>query len=247
VIAFIPMVTGIITTPTDLIIYTLLLVGSVLSFTFRKLNFTGALMGAVVGLLVYKGAGYTGIAMLALFFIAGSWATAWQINKKATIGAAEKHKGRRTAGQVLANGGVAALLGAVAWHHPAYTTIIQLMIAGSFAAATADTLSSELGTIYGSRFLNILTFKKDTRGLDGVVSLEGTLIGLIGTALIAVIYSVGFGWGLTFCWIVLAGFTGNLIDSVLGALLERKGLIGNNVVNFLNTAVGAGVCWLVVN
>ena len=45
-------------------------------------------------------------------------------------------------------------------------------------------------------------------------------------------------------WIILAGVTGNVVDSVLGASLERKGWIGNNVVNFLNTAVGAGVCWV---
>jgi uncharacterized membrane protein len=63
--------------------------------------------------------------------------------------------------------------------------------------------------------------------------------------LIATVYSIGFGWGIGFCWIVLAGFTGNLVDSVLGAALERKGWIGNNVVNFLNTGVGALVCWLV--
>ncbi len=42
------------------------------------------------------------------------------------------------------------------------------------------------------------------------------------------------------------GQQGNLADSVLGATLERKGLMGNNVVNFFNTGVGAVVCWLLV-
>ncbi|MCC8424200.1 DUF92 domain-containing protein [Mucilaginibacter sp. UR6-11] len=229
----------------DVIIYILLLTGAALSFITRKLTLTGAITGAVVGLLIYKGAGYTGLAMLALFFIAGSWATGWRVNQKEAIGAAEKNTGRRTAGQVLANGGTAALLGGIAWYFPACTAVVELMIAGSFAAATADTLSSELGTIYGRQFFNILTFKKDMRGLDGVVSWEGTLIGLAGAFLIAIVYAVSFGWGVSVCWIVLAGFIGNLVDSVLGALLERKGLMGNNMVNFLNTVVGAGVCWLV--
>jgi uncharacterized protein (TIGR00297 family) len=231
----------------EIIILLILLSGSALSYTTKKLTLAGAITGAVVGLLMYKGAGLTGLLILAVFFISASWATKWQVAKKAAIGAAEENKGRRTAGQVLANGGVAALLGGCTWLFPQNSATIALMIAGSFAAATADTLSSELGMVYGRRFINILTFKKDTRGLDGVVSVEGTLIGLIGAVLIASVYSISFGWGIGFCWIVLAGFTGNLIDSILGAALERKGVIGNNVVNFLNTAVGAGVCWVAVH
>ena len=228
----------------DILLYTFLSIGSVLSYTTRKLTLVGAVTGGLTGFLIYQGAGYTGIAMLALFFITGSWATGWQVQHKAAIGAAEQRKGQRTAGQVLANGGVAALLGAIAWYMPAYTQLLQIMMAGSFAAATADTLSSELGTVYGRRFYNVLSFKKDQRGLDGVISLEGTLIGLIGSAIIAGIYALGHGFDLSFMWIVIAGFTGNLADSVLGAALERKQLIGNNMVNFLNTLTGALACLL---
>ena len=83
--------------------------------------------------------------------------------------------------------------------------------------------------------------------MDGVVSLEGTLIGIMGAAAIGAIYCIGFGWTEHFIIIILAGFTGNLVDSVLGAWLERKGLIGNNVVNFLNTLMGAIICIAFVN
>ncbi len=231
----------------EIIILLILLLGSALSYTTKKLTLAGAITGAIVGLLMYKAAGLTGLIILAVFFISASWATKWQLAKKVAIGAAEGNKGRRTAGQVLANGGVSALLGGATWFFPESTSTISLMMAGSFAAATADTLSSELGLVYGRRFYNILTFKKEEPGPDGVVSVEGTLIGLIGAILIATIYSIGFGWGVAICWIVLAGFTGNLVDSVLGAALERKGVIGNNVVNFLNTGVGALVCWLLAN
>ena len=38
----------------------------------------------------------------------------------------------------------------------------------------------------------------------------------------------------------LAGVTGMVADSVLGATVEgRRGLVGNNTVNFLATAAGA--------
>lgn len=225
-------------------VYTFLILGMLLSVYFKKLTLPAAITGGLTGLLIYQGAGLTGIAMLTLFFILGSGATGWQLRSKQQIGAAEKDRGRRTAGQVIANGGIAALIGAIIWRMPQAAASHRLMMAGSLAAATADTLASELGTVYGKRFYNIINFKKDQRGLDGVVSLEGTLIGIAGAALIAIVYSIGFGWNINFLWIVIGGAIGNLADSVLGATLERKDWIGNNVVNFLNTLIGALVCLL---
>lgn len=226
----------------DLLFYICLLPVVALSYYNGKLTLAGALTGGLIALLIYKGADCSGIAMLALFFIAGSWATGWHFQQKVAIGAAEERKGRRTAGQVVANGGVAGLLGAIAWCYHTQAPLLQIMMAGSLAAAMADTLSSELGTIYGRRFYHILTFKPDQRGLDGVVSLEGTLIGIAGAGLMAVVYGAGFGWSVQLCWIVAAGAVGNLVDSVLGAALERKQRMGNNLVNFLNALTGALVC-----
>ena len=226
------------------LVYFFLLAGAVLSIITNRLTIPGALLGGIVGLLVFIGGGYPGIIMLTLFFILGSGATRTGLRKKQENGMAGENTSRRTAGQVLANGGIAAILGAAAWYIPPQTHVLQLMMAGSIAAATADTLSSELGTLWGSRFYNIITFKKDKPGLDGVVSLEGTLTGIAGAAVIACVYSIGHGWNIDFLWIILAGTIGNLADSVLGATLERRHLIGNNLVNFFNTFTGALVCWL---
>lgn len=228
----------------DYPVYLFLLAGMIFSVISHKLTITAAITGVVVGLLVYKGVGYTGLTMLVLFFISGSGATSWQLNKKQQLGIAEKNRGRRTAGQVLANGGVAAILGGMAWRIPERAAMMQLMMTGSLAAATADTLSSELGSLYGRRFYDIITFKKVQRGPDGVVSLEGTLIGIAGAALIAITYMVGFGFSYFGWMIIVAGAIGNLFDSILGATLERRHMIGNNIVNFLNTCIGAGICLL---
>jgi uncharacterized protein (TIGR00297 family) len=159
---------------------------------------------------------------------------------KRRLGLAEENKGRRTAGQVLANAGGAGMLGLLAWLAPATAPLAGLMLAGSFAAATADTLSSELGNVYGRRYYNILTLRPDTRGLNGVVSLEGTALGLAGTAVLAAVYCLGSGssWA-AFGALLVAGTAGNLMDSVLGATVERRGWLGNNAVNFLNTLTGA--------
>jgi uncharacterized protein (TIGR00297 family) len=226
------------------IIYIFLLAGAALSIVLKKLTVAAGMSGALVGLFIYKGCGYTGIIMLALFFILGSAFTGWRAEKKQALGIVEKDKGRRTTGQVLANGGCAAILGAIALYQPQQALILQLMMAGSLASATADTLSSELGAVYGRRFYDVISFKKVPPGPDGVVSLEGTLIGIAGAGLIALVYAVGFGFNYGIFIIIAAGATGNLTDSLLGATLERLGLIGNNTVNFLNTCAGAAVSLL---
>ncbi len=210
-----------------------------LSVLSRKLTIAAALTGAVIAWLIFIGAGYTGITMLATFFILGSAATSWKMYLKQQLGFAEKNKGRRTTAQVLANGSVAAIMGLLKWLYPAYANLFVVMMAASLASATADTLSSELGMVYGRKFYNIITFKKDTRGLDGVISVEGTIIGIMGSALIAIIYSIGFGYTSNFFRIIIAGTTGNIADSLLGAILERRNYIHNNAVNFLNTLIAA--------
>ncbi|MGI8635438.1 MAG: DUF92 domain-containing protein, partial [Segetibacter sp.] len=188
---------------------------------------------------------YTGITMLAFFFILGTAATSWGKGEKNQKGLAEKNEGRRTAGQVIANAGVAAIVGFLVFVKPESAVLFRVMMAASLSSATADTLSSELGNLFGKRFYNILTFKKDVRGLDGVVSIEGTLSGVVGSICIAVIYATGFGFGVDFYLIIIAGTVGNLFDSLLGATLERKNYLNNDAVNFLNTAVAAMVISLV--
>lgn len=224
---------------TDRIVLVILFLGVAGSIGFRKLSKAGALTGGCLALLLYIGIGLPGLIMLAAFFIAGTVATAMGGPEKEKLGIAEKNKGERTTGQVLANGGVAALSGLLALINHKHPVIWQLAAAAALSSATADTLSSELGSIYGRRFYNILTFKKDRRGLDGVVSLEGTVFGIAGSAMIAVIYAAGYGHPAYMLIILLAGTIGNFADSVLGAALERKGRITNDLVNGLNTLIAA--------
>ena len=218
-----------------------LLLGAGMFYSVRagKLTTAAAITGGALGLLIYLGSGFTGLALLALFFGLGTAASGWRVADKRRLGLAEENKGRRTAGQVVANAGVAAGLGLLAWQYPSAAPLARLMLAGSFAAATADTLSSELGNVYGRQFYNILTLRTDARGLNGVVSLEGTALGLAGTAVLAAAYCLSYGWGPALGWLLVAGTAGNLMDSMLGATLERGGWLHNNAVNFLNTLTGA--------
>jgi uncharacterized protein (TIGR00297 family) len=233
-------------TPIDLIVTGIVLTGMFLSVKAGKLTVPAALTGGFTGFAVYTGGGLIGFLSLVAFFVLGVLATAHKKSIKASIRAAGPHSEKRNAGQVLANGGVAALCGILAVVDEAHEQLYVLMLTASLASATADTLSSELGMVYGRKFYNVLSFKKDHRGLDGVVSVEGTLLGAAGAAIIAVIYSLFAGFGNYFWVIILAGTAGNLADSVLGAMLERRRIINNEVVNFLNTLCAALLALLLI-
>jgi len=213
------------------------MIGSVAA---KKLTVAAAITGGALGLLIYAGAGFTGITLVAAFFLLGTLATGWKKGYKESTGLSERNGSRRNAGQVMANAGVAAICGLLCYFFQQYVFVFRLMMAASLSSAMADTLSSELGNVYGKRFYNILTLQKDTRGLNGVVSLEGTAIGVVGSVVIALVYALGFGFSRnTFFIILIAGLAGNLSDSVLGASLERKAYLNNDAVNFFNTAIAA--------
>ena len=220
----------------------IIVAAAILRVIAQKLTFSGAIAGAAVGLLVFAGGGYTGFIMLVAFFLFGTLATSWKKQEKFRFKGRSDRSVTRNAAQVLANGGIAAILGLLVLWMPHYAGLFRLMMAAALSSAMADTLSSELGMVYGRWFFNVITFRKERKGLDGVISITGLLFGIAGSAVIAFIYCLGFG--RVFWLIILAGTIGNLADSVLGATYERKGLMGNNTVNFLNTLIAALATWL---
>jgi uncharacterized protein (TIGR00297 family) len=228
----------------DWILSGILLTGMFLSIYFQKLNGAGALTGGVLAGFIYLGAGFTGTAMMTTFFLLGTLATGHKLPIKEGLKAAEKAKGRRNAVQVLSNAGIPALFGLLAWVYPENASLFQLLLAAGFSSATADTLSSELGTVYGKKFYNIISLRPDKRGLDGVVSLEGTLLGALGSMVIALVFSIGYGFHHSFFWIIIAGVVGNWVDSLLGATVQRRRFLNNNTVNLLNTVAAALAAWL---
>ncbi len=86
--------------------------------------------------------------------------------------------GARDALQVLANGGVAtacAVLFALA-HDPRWAWAF----AGAYAAATADTWATEIGTLARRAPRSIFTLRPIATGLSGGITLPGTLAEVAG-------------------------------------------------------------------
>src|SRR5258708_4051079 len=78
-------------------------------------------------------------------------------------------------------------------------------------------------------------------GTDGGITIPGSIAGLAAGGVLAALATVGgiLPWGPL--WIpVVAGFSGMLIDSLLGATLQRRGWINNEAVNFFATLAAAG-------
>jgi uncharacterized protein (TIGR00297 family) len=118
--------------------------------------------------------------------------------------------------QVLANGGVAALCALLALGGDGR---YEAAFCGAFAAATADTWGTEIGVLLGGKPRSLVTWRPIDIGLSGGVSIAGTFAEVAGALSIAAIaYASGFR---PFWAIVAGGIAGALVDSLLGATLQK--------------------------
>jgi uncharacterized protein (TIGR00297 family) len=166
--------------------------------------------------------------------------------------ATEDKRGRNVA-QVAANLGIAVLaseeavqswLANTGWTARALAGSLPLftIALASLAEAAADTVSSELGELLGSKPRMITTLRRATPGTDGAISIVGSVAGAVAAAIVSAAGSAALNGGITMFWISLAaGVFGMLFDSLLGATLEHRGTLNNDAVNFLSAA-SAAVC-----
>lgn len=175
-------------------------------------------------------------ALLALILLTQA-ATRFGRTRKESTGTAESRTGRR-ASQVAANLAIAALC---ATGHSAAAFAACL---AALAEATADTVSSEIGQALSGPTWLITSARRVPPGTDGGMSLLGTAAGLCAAALVPTIIALTQPLSLTTAAIIaLAAAAGLLFDSLLGATLERKGRLGNDLVNLSSTAFAATLAY----
>ena len=184
---------------------------------------------------------HTGLPPLLALFVLTFAATRAGRARKAQAGLAENPSGRNAA-QVIANLGTAGLVAAVGLFSPRGGTLWSIPMLAALVESTADTPSSEVGQAFGGRPLLVTTLGRVEAGTDGAISLEGTGAGMLAGGIVALIgmESLRLAPALALAtW--LAGCAGLLFDSLLGATIERRGGLGNDLVNFAST-VFAAVC-----
>ena len=229
-----------------------------LAYRVRALTRSGACAAWAVGTVVFGIGGWLAAGALLTFFGTSSALSRWRRKQKEALG--YEKGGRRDAGQVLANGGVASaclLLTLVG------VKVGFLLFLAALAAANADTWATEIGSALGGLPVDLRTGRRAEAGTSGAVSLPGTLAALAGATLLGLFA----GSVKAFALVTLAGFAGALCDSLRGATVQaqwrdpakprrwteqpqpgppERGLrkVGNDAVNLLCTLAAAGLAAL---
>lgn len=222
----------------------------------KLLTPAGLLHAWVLGVLIWgtlQGPGY-GVVMV--YFLVGSVLTRLGFARKAAAGIAEKRSGARGPENVWGSALVGTVCAVMAWglvywggselgNGGAQRWIVLLLLGyvASFSTKLSDTAASEVGKAYGRRTFLITTLQAVPAGTEGAVSVEGTLAGVVASGAIALVgWGVGFlsPLGIVIC--LIAAFVATTVESLIGATLQQRlGWLTNELVNIINTTVGAGV------
>jgi uncharacterized protein (TIGR00297 family) len=180
----------------------------------------GALAAFAVGALTYASGtvGFT-LVLLAFFVPSVLLSRVGKARKRALLDVGKA--GARDAAQVLANGGIATAC-AVAFaftHDPRWAWAF----AGAYAAATADTWATEIGTLAKHQPRSIFTLRPVATGISGGITLPGTLAEIAGALWIGVVALPCLalagvpGAARAVLAATLGGIVGATLDSMLGA------------------------------
>jgi uncharacterized protein (TIGR00297 family) len=194
-------------------------------FRRRALSADGTVAAWVIGTVVVAAGGWWWGLLLVVFFVAST--LLGRIGPRRDEGERGVRGQRRDAVQVGANGGLAALLAALAVS--GNREILFIAYAGAIAAATADTWATEIGRYSRVTPRSVVTSLEVEPGASGGITQIGTIGALGGAILIGILTAVGIGFGwapadipalATIAIVTGAGFSAALVDSLLGATLQ---------------------------
>lgn len=198
---------------------------SLLAYRFSLLTRSGALAAAGLGTVVFGLGGLRWAIVLLVFFLTSSGLSFFFRKQKRA--AEEKYaKGvTRDAWQVLANGGAAGLAVILHFVFP-QSPLPWIGFCAAFAAATADTWATELGSLSNTPPRLITTMKQVEAGTSGAISWLGMSAAILGSMAIgltgalfdpfAAVQSARY----VLTVITIGGIAGSLVDSWLGATLQ---------------------------
>jgi uncharacterized protein (TIGR00297 family) len=230
---------------------------AIVGYFARSVTVSGAIGGWFLGAILILGAGWPLYVALLAFFILGTAATKLGYARKARLGLAQESGGRRGFSHAFSNVGVAAIcaiavsrLSRVEESPLEWMAVAYFMGIAALATAAADTTASEIGQLLGKRAFLPLTLRRVPVGTEGAISVEGTLAGLLGGAIVAAAGVLSLHYGLmqvnlgAIFFITATAFLGSWIESIAGSWNRKQPRpVPNGVLNFFNTAVGAALAY----
>ncbi|HVH56944.1 MAG TPA: DUF92 domain-containing protein [Vicinamibacterales bacterium] len=210
-------------------------------YAAATVTLAGMIAGAVLGTAIFLFTGPAGWALLLLCFAVAVVTSRMGLARKRALGIAEERGGRRGAGNAIANTGVAAIAATMSALTYAEADA-RLAFVAALVAGASDTVASEIGKAWGQRTFLVTTARRVPPGTSGAMSLEGTAAGVVSAALLG---GAACGLGIIawemLLYVVAAATAGALVESALGATLEHRGVLNNDVLNFINTGVAVFV------
>jgi len=212
-----------------------------LGYRAKTVSMSGFIGGVLVGTIIYACGGASAWVLLLATFIVASVASRLGLARKQRLGIAEERGGRRGAGNALANCGV-AVMAAIAAATTPYAPAALAALVAALTAGGSDTVASEIGKAWGRSTFLVTTFGRVKAGTPGAMSLQGTIAGVLAAlGLAAAGTALGLIAASAIVIVVISATAGALVESALGATLEGPGILNNDMLNFINTAVAAVV------
>ncbi len=205
----------------------ILFILALVAYILKQMTLGGIVGAFCLGIVAILAFGFGGLTMY-LFFVFGAGLLS-HFNKNNEIYKEAKEvqekAEKRDLLQVFANGGVGFILAVVYLVYP--NPMILLMFGASVAEALSDTFSGEVGMLMQGKTFSILNGRPMKPGLSGGVSIEGTLGGLLGSLLIALMwYPIYFSPSISsisyIAIVTLSGFAGSIVDSLLGLTMQAN-------------------------
>jgi uncharacterized protein (TIGR00297 family) len=214
---------------------------------------SGIIGGLIVGTLIYYFLGYQGFVILFTMFILGTLATKVGFKTKQSLGIAESDEGARGLKNVISKCLPSVIFAMIAWIADISGAelsgfFFKSMILGfiaSFATGAFDTVSSEIGQVYGKHPFTLIPPKRVKPGTEGAISVVGSLAGLIAAIIVILLgywlltshFSIRMPFRKAFYFPLYAVIIANLVESILGSQLEQKKLLGKFGSNLTNTVI----------
>jgi uncharacterized protein (TIGR00297 family) len=219
-----------------------------ITYKLKILDTSGAVGAVLIGTWIFGYGQWAYAIPLLLFFFSSGLLSRIAKERKQALKAHDSEKSGRNLAQVMANGGLPAFLLMIGtWQQWDFLFPMYLAL---LATATADTWATEIGTaLRKQKTYSVSSFRLLPQGVSGGISVTGTAGAFLGSLFIAALgfvlidqFSIS-----VFLMVAALGFTGAMIDSLIGDLWQLRYLSPEGVKRDFADGyfeLPAGIPWL---